>query len=350
MGCIAESGDCTSVEELPVVGDTFTSVKNFPVYVNESGAIIKIIAVNSNTVYEKFIAIDDTLHSFSYYKENTDEWYSDLASRMELHFLDDSEKCLIFDGPIEHYEFDIRSFKSYEKGNEIENWSIPYRYHAGVEYIYTITPELRAMAKEGNCSPSCNNAITNNGTVTCGNQTYKTVKIGDQTWMAENLNYDANYYYANGSVCYDNSESNCTIYGRLYNWNTALKVCPEGWHLPSDAEWTALTNYIESDSGCSDCAGIKLKTNNGWHNNGNGTDDYGFSALPGGYTDGQFHNFVGYYGFWWSSSENESENNYAYIRFMYYNYSQVSETHAAKRIWHSVRCVQTASDLGNTAN
>jgi len=312
-----------------------TDVKKFPVYINESGVTIKIVAVATfNTVYEKFIAPGDTLHSFSYYNKNTDEWCSDLASRVELHFLGYPEKCLLFDGPIEHYEIDIRSFESYKKGNEIENWSEPYNYHAGVEYIYTITPELMAMAKEENCSLSCNNAITDNGAVTCGNQTYKTVEIGNQIWMAENLNYDVS-----GSKCYDNSESNCTTYGRLYNWNTALKVCPEGWHLPSDVEWTALTNYIENSSGCSDCAGTKLKTNSGWHNNGNGTDDYGFSALPGGYTNGQFHDFVGYYGFWWSSS-NESKSSNAYTRLIYCNDSQVIEDYASTRIWLSVRCIQ----------
>jgi len=331
--CIPELCDCTGVKE-------------FPVYVNESGVSIKIVATASlyySTVYEKFIADGDTLHTFSYYEKNSDEWYYEgLASRVELHFLDDPEKCLIFDGPIKHYEIDMRSFESYEKGKEIENWSEPYSYHAGVEYIYTITPELRAMAKKENCSLSCNNAITtNNGTMTCGNQTYKTVKICDQIWMAENLNYDVSYYDVNGGKCYDNSELNCTTYGRLYNWNTAIKVCPDGWHLPSDAEWAALTNYIENRSGCSDCAGTKLKTNNGWHNNGNGTDDYGFSALPSGYI-GQYHDFVGYYGFWWGFSENESESSYAPMRSMYYNDSQVSEGQYRKRIWLSVRCVQDA--------
>jgi len=322
-----------------------TAEKGFPAYINESGVMIKIV-VNAprNNVYENFIANSDTLHSFSYYEENTNEdcyglcsdWH--WISRVELHFMDDSEKCLIFNGPIKDYETDIRSSEAYKKGEEIENWSIPYTYDAGVEYIYTITPELRAMAKEENCSPTCNNAVTNNGTVTCGNQTYKTVKIGDQAWMAENLNHDVSYYDVNGSRCYGNLESNCAIYGRLYNWNTALNVCPEGWHLPSDAEWTALTNYIESSNGCSDCAGTKLKANSGWHNNGNGTDDYGFSALPGGNSDGGFGEFIGYYGFWWSSS-NKSESNYAYIQYLYYNYSQVGVAYA-KGLWLSVRCIQ----------
>jgi len=99
-------------------------------------------------------------------------------------------------------------------------------------------------------------------------QTYKTVVIGTQTWMAENLNY------ATGSQCYGD---NCGTYGRLYNNVIAKTVCPSGWHLPSDAEWTALKNTVGGNS----TAGTKLKSATGWDSNGNGTDDYGFSALPG---------------------------------------------------------------------
>jgi uncharacterized protein (TIGR02145 family) len=104
-------------------------------------------------------------------------------------------------------------------------------------------------------------------------KTYKKVTIGTQTWMAENLNYAAN-----NSVCYGNSAENCAEYSRLYNWATAKTACPTGWHLPSDDEWTMLTDNV----GGSKTAGTKLKSAEGWNKDGNGTDDYGFSALPGG--------------------------------------------------------------------
>jgi uncharacterized protein (TIGR02145 family)/uncharacterized repeat protein (TIGR02543 family) len=144
---------------------------------------------------------------------------------------------------------------------------------------------------------------------------YKTVMIGTQTWMAENLDYNVE-----GSVCYNNSADSCTKYGRLYNWTTAMDVaanyayttwggsdvnhrgiCPVGWHLPSSAEWTTLTSFVGSS------AGRKLKSQSGWYNNGNGTDEYGFSALPGGYgNSGGYFNNAGYYGYWWSATEGDA--------------------------------------------
>ena len=131
-------------------------------------------------------------------------------------------------------------------------------------------------------------------------KTYKTVKIGKAVWMAENLNFAAE-----GSKCYGNEDANCEKYGRMYNWETAKKACPAGFHLPSDDEWTALTDAV----GGLDSAGTKLKSTSGWNSyyyeyerSGNGTDDYGWSALPGGTGEDSFFN-VGRHGHWWSASE-----------------------------------------------
>jgi len=132
---------------------------------------------------------------------------------------------------------------------------------------------------------------------------YRTVKIGNQVWMAENLNFDCP-----GSKCYDNDPKNANIYGRLYDWETAKKACPPGWHLPSNEEWQALVDF----AGGGEIARKKLKAKNGWNRNGNGTDEFNFSVLPGGYGYIQkFGNFfsnnvnyrnIGYLGFWWNSS------------------------------------------------
>jgi len=130
------------------------------------------------------------------------------------------------------------------------------------------------------------------------NKTYKTVKIGEQVWMAENLNYEAE-----GSVCYDNDPANCVKYGKLYNWHTAMKVCPKGWHLPSNAEWAILGDF----AGGREIAGKKLKATSGWDyegKSGNGTDAFGFSALPGGegWPSGKFY-YIGNNGEWWSTND-----------------------------------------------
>ena len=129
---------------------------------------------------------------------------------------------------------------------------------------------------------------------------FKTKKIGTQTWMAENLNCDAGV-----NLCYSNNPANCEKYGRLYSRETALTICPKGWHLPSEAEWDVLINYAGGDT-----AGTKLKATSGWNDyegeSGNGTDDYGFSALPGGvcpYSTGAACYGVGTQGNWWTATE-----------------------------------------------
>jgi len=159
---------------------------------------------------------------------------------------------------------------------------------------------------------------------------YKTVKIGNQVWMAENLAYNAE-----GSKCYDNNEANGKKYGRLYDWDTAMESCPEGWHLPSNEEWRTLVDF----AGGEEIAGKKLKAKSGWAEGGDGTDDFGFSALPGGY-GGSGGNFglVGDYGSWWSASEYNS--NYAYSRYMYYFNEDAYYNDNNKYNLFSVRCLQ----------
>jgi len=188
------------------------------------------------------------------------------------------------------------------------------------------------------------------GSFTYEGETYYTIAIGTQTWMAMNLNYNAS-----GSECYNNSGSNCKIYGRLYNWATAMNlppgcnstscaslisekhrgICPSGWHIPSDDDWEQLIGAV----GGSSTAGKYLKALTVWNSNGNGEDTYGFSALPGG--NGYFGIFsnVGNYGYWWSATEydedrasylvmdNSSDDVFSYY-FNKYNYL------------FSVRCLQ----------
>jgi len=167
------------------------------------------------------------------------------------------------------------------------------------------------------------------------NKVYKTVKIGNQTWMAENLAYEA----IRGCWAYDNNSSNVSKYGYLYNWETAKNVCPSGWHLPSDTEWTTLTNNL----GGEEVAGKKLKSATGWElyeGKNYGNNESGFKALPGGYRDyldGTF-GLAGTDGYWWGGAPNGSEH--AWIRGLYYSNGRVYRDADRRASGYSVRCLK----------
>jgi uncharacterized protein (TIGR02145 family) len=176
-------------------------------------------------------------------------------------------------------------------------------------------------------------------------KTYKTIKIGAQTWMAENLNYAASGSKCGDAYGYlkDENTENCDKYGRLYNWGAALKACPQGWHLPSDSEWDVLMKVV----GGSSTAGRKLKASSGWKNCGllgSGSsliceDAFGFAALPGGSGElnGDF-GYGGYVGNWWSASE--SDANYACSRRILYDYDLAYWYLNLKTLGFSVRCLK----------
>jgi len=165
---------------------------------------------------------------------------------------------------------------------------------------------------------------------------YVYVKIGSQTWMAENLNYNAS-----GSKCYDDLESNCNTYGRLYSWTTANTVCPEGWRLPSDDDWVVLMKSINPGCYKKDyclLAATNLKAANVW--GGNGTDDYGFAALLGGGYYLDIYYYVGEYGLWWSSTTNENNSNNANYITIFIDDSSVGYFDDDKNFSYSVRCLK----------
>jgi uncharacterized protein (TIGR02145 family) len=184
---------------------------------------------------------------------------------------------------------------------------------------------------------------------------FKTVKIGNQVWMVENLNVD---HFRNGDLIqevrdiekwgqsnsgtycyYDNDIANGEVYGKLYNWYAvydARGLCPSGWHVPSDAEWTIIENYL----GGVEVAGGELKSTTGWKSpNLRATNSTGFRAFPGGYCDngGTFYD-IGLNGNWWSSTEYDS--NYAWNRVLYFDGSDVNRSIDTKDYGFSVRCVK----------
>ena len=164
-------------------------------------------------------------------------------------------------------------------------------------------------------------------------QTYKTVKIGDQVWMAENLNYEGVDGY-----CYNDSAEYCEEYGRLYTWVSARDACPTGWHLPTREDLDTLLSTVGGDS----LAGNALKSFAGWNraeDEGNGVDSYGFSGSPAGWMDltGDYYQ-VGYFGRFWSISNRSDKH--AYTLHLKYNAESGSLDYTSKESAISVRCVK----------
>ena len=182
-------------------------------------------------------------------------------------------------------------------------------------------------------------------------QVYKTVKIGDQVWMAENLNFETD-----SSFCYRDSAYFCAMHGRLYKWAAAVGksesecgygntcslpsgdvqgVCPSGWHLPSKAEFESLIATVGEDS----TAGKVLKSASGWSSGGNGLDDFGFAALPAG-DRGHDGGYSGAYflAFFWSSTEINDNN--VFNMYLTFNGDSVHQSVDIKDMGNSVRCVK----------
>ena len=163
---------------------------------------------------------------------------------------------------------------------------------------------------------------------------YKTIKIGEQVWMAENLAYkpiSGNYWV------YDNDDSYLDKYGYLYDWETAKNICPKGWHLPSKEEIEKLYKYLGGDEG-----GIKMKSPYGWNNNLNGTNESGFNGLPAGrfQAPGLFLD-EGTESYWHSSSKiTDGGGAGASIIFWIGHFSVFNIGVASYLDGHSVRCIK----------
>ena len=204
------------------------------------------------------------------------------------------------------------------------------------------------------------------GDFTYEGQTYSTVIIGSQCWMAENLNVGTmidslDDQTDNGTIekyCYRNETDSCDIYGGLYQWDEVMQyvstegaqgICPAGWHIPTDDEWKILEGYVDSQYGIGDPewdntgwrgfdAGEKLKSTNGWYSSGNGSDAYGFAALPGGhrYYNGNF-NRIEDYAYFWSST---ASGTIALRRRLDYNLDGVIRRFYQQEDGYSVRCLK----------
>jgi len=161
-------------------------------------------------------------------------------------------------------------------------------------------------------------------------QSYKMVHIGSLTWMAENLNYSTSE-----SFCADGDERNCKKFGRLYTWDDALKICPDGWRLPSNEDFE---NLIKTAGG-ETAAGLALKSSSGWYKKGDGKDQLGFGALPSGFRSGSGKfDGIGGYAYFWSTSVGEED--LAYYLFLDFSSPAAKLNTFVKTDARSVRCVK----------
>lgn len=183
---------------------------------------------------------------------------------------------------------------------------------------------------------------------------YNTIRICDQTWLKSNLNVS---HYRNGDQIpqvqdpaqwanlttgawcyYENNSANGTVYGKLYNWyaiNDPRGLAPEGWHVPSDEEWTTLTTCLGGES----LAGVKMKATTGWISNPEATNSSGFTGLPGGFrlSDATFGD-IDHYGTWWSSTQYDGTN--AWRRSINDVNGNVHRSYNPNRNGMAVRCIK----------
>ncbi len=239
------------------------------------------------------------------------------------------------------------AIKSLEKGNG----------NAAMNQLHAVANQVEGMVGAGKIDATIGaGLIYDIGSIFIDNdgKAYKTILIGDQLWMAENL-----AELTTDSWAYDNDESYVATYGRLYTWDAAQAACPDGWHLPTEADWSELQNYLSANGYNWDgsigigfgfnSVGKSMAATTNWN-----TSDFigapgyqmetnnscGFSGLPGGIYENDDFMYVGDGGVWWSS-ENESDSGKAYIRVLQYNQGYLgSVNYPSKGNGYSVRFVR----------
>ncbi len=297
---------------------------------------------------------------------------------------------------------EVGTFTANQAGNSTVNITITPQDI--LDAVSGMTPEQKSQLCQAlNCGGEP--GPSEPATFTCGTSTvkdhqqnvYHTVQIGTQCWTKENMrcttspkgNLTMGSEYSYDQPNYYNNTSTSTNYnipledrGMYYNWAGAMDtvfastdnrdvsfegrrgICPEGWHVPSDAEWTTLTEYVSNNHACNDNSEYDAKAlainNEGYWNRGGVSESYpcepeydpatnnatGFSAVPSGYWYFGFHN-AGNYAYFWSSSSYNSGNN-AYGRYLYYNHEDVRRSSSSKDDGFSVRCLKDATGGGGT--
>ena len=276
-------------------------------------------------------------------------YYMSLYCRNDAAYLNDDYS--------KYYGFSVRCVK--DDGSTTQSSSFT-KISSSSDTSESSSSEAKLSSSSVTPQSSDSETSVSTGTMTDSRdgQTYKTVTIGTQTWMAENLNYETG-----NSYCYNDADSNCTKYGRLYTWAAAMDsvgkwstngkgcgfkmtcsptypvrgVCPDGWHLPTKAEFETLFTAVGGKS----TACQKLKAASGWiaFSGITNEDAFGFSALPAGYRlDFGYYDYEGYYAYFWSSTEYNIDS--AYYIHLYYDNDDAHLDNHGKYYGFSVRCVK----------
>ena len=267
------------------------------------------------------------------------------------------------------------SSEQVEESSSSEKSSSSSAKSSSSEYSSSSVQETSSSSSEESSSSSFVGCIMGSLYDDRDGKTYKTVKIGEQEWMAENLNYDVqNYESSYRSWCYDNKDGkdgevdNCQKYGRLYRWSVVIDsltlandsaitcgcrksgegtctipdkwkgICPNGWHIPTQNEWGDLVKFV----GGSDVAGKKIKSSGEWNSIGglNGTDEFCFAGLPAGYRSGSA-SYSNDYMYFWTADQYESGSTNAYAMYAFYKsdfFSSCFESTCVKAF--PIRCIK----------
>jgi uncharacterized protein (TIGR02145 family) len=349
----------------------------------QENTVISIVDLSGKTVYQTNILLSAGTHSFRISGVNPGIFFVNVTAKNFHH----SVKLICQGSSKSHTEIEIVSFNENAGDSPYKSTvsSINMQYTEGDILLFKgTTGPYSAIITD---TPGSSKTLTFNF-VSCNDydgNNYTTVEIGDQTWMAENLkakhfkdgteialvenNSDWNILsYTSKAYCYYvNSVSYGNTFGALYTWAAAMNgdesselnpsgvqgACPCGWHLPSDEEWMELEMYLgmtyEEAYGLGwrgTNEGDKLKTTNGWFNNGNGTNASGFSALPGGSRINALFVDLTEKTCFWSTTEYFNNHNLAFNRSLSYLYSQIgwfSANHYygyPKNYGLSVRCIK----------
>jgi uncharacterized protein (TIGR02145 family) len=359
----------------------FYVVQNFPNPVHDQTNIIvhiperntvqlKITDSNGRLVLQKEMTLDDGFHQFVFkpgsgsYSIFAAGWQNEIQAIKILHPARTSPQSAMLE-----YQGRLNSDERLKTAKEVKTFG----FEAGDQLLYI---GFHNIGESGILdSPSENKTVifqfaTNIPcpgipTVTYEGQTYNTIQIFSQCWLKENLNagemISSTQDMTNNGViekyCLSNNPSNCEIYGGLYQWNEAMQysqlegaqgICPEGWHIPTGEEMFILTSATDSQisigSPGSYDSGLNLKSTEGWHGSGNGTDLFGFSSWPAGSRDydGYFYGDT-YFTNFWSSLEFDFKkaDYYAFKLYLSHDSNTSYHTITYKYIGASVRCIKT---------